>query len=186
LPRSAPDHLAVIQPPTATCLTARRRLRADRLPTFALSRSGLGHQERRSFLGCRRLRRIEPSDTSHQRPIRGRVSALEPIAWDSLPAGHVNAPTFRTACCLTCCAPRWLRWPLRRVLTYRSTLRALLAAASPSGLLATIIQQAPEPEVPSAEEDVAGGPFEHRAVRCRRWPAGQPPHVFIDVRKNLD
>jgi hypothetical protein len=40
LPRTAPDHLAVIQPPTATCLTARRRLRADRLPTFALARSG--------------------------------------------------------------------------------------------------------------------------------------------------
>jgi hypothetical protein len=58
-------------------LTARRRLRADRLPTFALSRSGLGHRERRSFLGCRQLRRIEPSDTSHQRPVRGRMSALE-------------------------------------------------------------------------------------------------------------
>jgi len=63
------------------------------------------------------------------------VSAIEPFAWDSLPAGHVNAPTF------------------------------------------------PKPEVPSAAKDIAGGPFEHRAVRCRRWPAGQSPHVFIDVRR---
>jgi hypothetical protein len=31
-PRTTPDHLAVIQPPTAPRLTARRRLRADRLP----------------------------------------------------------------------------------------------------------------------------------------------------------
>jgi hypothetical protein len=78
-PRTAPDHLAVIRPPTAPCLTARRRLRADRLPAFALARSGWG-EERRSFLGCRRLRRFEPSDTSPERPARGRVSALEPIA----------------------------------------------------------------------------------------------------------
>ena len=32
LPRAAPDHLAVIRPPAAARLTARRRLRADRLP----------------------------------------------------------------------------------------------------------------------------------------------------------
>jgi hypothetical protein len=38
-PRTAPDHLAVIRPPTTPCLTARRRLRADRLPAFALARS---------------------------------------------------------------------------------------------------------------------------------------------------
>jgi hypothetical protein len=33
LPGTAPDHLAVIRPPTAARLTARRRLRADRQPT---------------------------------------------------------------------------------------------------------------------------------------------------------
>lgn len=37
-PGTAPDHLAVIRPPTAPCLTARRRLRADRLPTLAPER----------------------------------------------------------------------------------------------------------------------------------------------------
>jgi hypothetical protein len=31
-PGTAPDHLAVIRPPAAPCLTARRRLRPDRLP----------------------------------------------------------------------------------------------------------------------------------------------------------
>src|SRR5262249_37093105 len=35
---SAPDHLAVIRPPTASCLTARCRLRAGRLPTLAPER----------------------------------------------------------------------------------------------------------------------------------------------------
>jgi hypothetical protein len=40
-PRRAPDHLAVIQPPAAPRLTARRWLRADRLSALALARSGL-------------------------------------------------------------------------------------------------------------------------------------------------
>jgi len=35
-----PDHLAVIRPPTAPCLTARRRLRVDRLPRLRRSACG--------------------------------------------------------------------------------------------------------------------------------------------------
>jgi hypothetical protein len=48
-PRTAPDRLAVIRPPTATCLTARRRLRVDRLPTSALARFGRAERAPRPF-----------------------------------------------------------------------------------------------------------------------------------------
>jgi len=37
---AAPDHLAVIRPPTAARLTARRRLRVDRLPPSRGARGG--------------------------------------------------------------------------------------------------------------------------------------------------
>jgi len=49
LPWSAPDHLAVIRPPTTRRLTAPRRLRADRRPR--LRRSAGWGRERRSFFG---------------------------------------------------------------------------------------------------------------------------------------
>jgi hypothetical protein len=61
-PGTTPDHLAVIRPPTAARLTARRRLRADRLLTFMHMAWGEG--ERRCFIGWRQPRRIAPSDTS--------------------------------------------------------------------------------------------------------------------------
>jgi hypothetical protein len=164
-------------------LTARRRLRADRLPTFALSRSGLGHRERRSFLGCRQLRRIEPSDTSHQRPVRGRVSALE--------TDRLGLPSSRARQCADL-PDSLLTYLLRAPLaSLAAAVRAHVpkyAPRAPRGRLAIGAARNDnstgfEPEVPSAEEDIAGGPFEHRAVRCRRWPAGQSPHVFIDVRR---
>jgi hypothetical protein len=61
-PGTTPDHLAVIRPPTAARLTARRRLRGDRLLTFMHMAWGEG--ERRCFIGWRQPRRIAPSDTS--------------------------------------------------------------------------------------------------------------------------
>jgi hypothetical protein len=78
-PRTAPDHLAVIRPPTAACLTARRRLRVDRLPTSALARFGRGGKSAAAFSTACDSAGFEPSDTSHERPERGRVSALDPI-----------------------------------------------------------------------------------------------------------
>jgi hypothetical protein len=89
-PRTALDHLAVIQPPTAPCLTARRRLRVDRLPRLALARTVA--EERRGLVSRRQLRRVEPSDTSCREAEKGRVNAPA-----SSPAGpartelHVNA-----------------------------------------------------------------------------------------------
>lgn len=60
--RTAPDHLAVIQPPATPCLTARCRLRVDRLLPLRAMRLVDGSAA--SFFGCGRLRRLEPSDTS--------------------------------------------------------------------------------------------------------------------------
>jgi hypothetical protein len=55
--RRTPDHLAVIRPPTAPCLTARRRLRAGRLSRVRF-RAARG--ERSSLLDCFTLRRPNP------------------------------------------------------------------------------------------------------------------------------
>jgi len=51
-PRTAPDHLAVIRPPTAPCLTARRRLRPVRLPRLAHEARGGGSSGALSAAGC--------------------------------------------------------------------------------------------------------------------------------------
>lgn len=76
---ATPDHLAVIRPPTAARLTARRRLWADWLPLLALTREvGV---KRRSLVGWRRLRRIAPSDASRGRRGMARGErAKSPIA----------------------------------------------------------------------------------------------------------
>jgi hypothetical protein len=68
-PRTAPDHLAVIRPPAAPCLTARRRLRSDRLRH---ARACAGGSKLRGFLGARSLRRCEPL-TPFQAAGRGRA-----------------------------------------------------------------------------------------------------------------
>jgi len=49
-PRKTPDHLAVIRPPTAPCLTAHSRLRVE-WQSRMRPRAGAG-RERGSFLGC--------------------------------------------------------------------------------------------------------------------------------------
>jgi len=63
-PRTTPDHLAVIRPPAAARLTARRGLRAVRLAPCA----NAWCEEGRRLFSERPLRRIEPSDTSLDRP----------------------------------------------------------------------------------------------------------------------
>jgi hypothetical protein len=56
-----PDHLAVIQPPAASCLTARCRLRVDWLSRCAFA----PRCKRSSFFGCLRALPVEPSDTPY-------------------------------------------------------------------------------------------------------------------------
>jgi hypothetical protein len=55
-PGTAPDHLAVIRPPAASCLTARCRLRAVRSPRSC----GARVEELGSLVSSRKLRRIDP------------------------------------------------------------------------------------------------------------------------------
>lgn len=89
-PRATPDHLAVIQPPTAARLTACCRLRVDRRSPSCSWHGVRG--ELRCFIGWQKLRRIEPSDISRggwspgcrSNPFSSRVSPFPP--------GHVNAP----------------------------------------------------------------------------------------------
>jgi hypothetical protein len=85
--RDALNHLAVIQPPTAPCLTARCRLRVDWPPRAVPEHVSRG--ERRRFFGERQPGQIEPSDTftsdgaERERPDACRLSLLQPV--------HVNA-----------------------------------------------------------------------------------------------
>jgi len=75
-PGTAPDHLAVIRPPAASCLTARCRLRAVRSPRSC----GARVEELRSLVSSRKLRRNRPSDTSRG-AWKGTQSARFPVAW---------------------------------------------------------------------------------------------------------
>jgi hypothetical protein len=58
--RKTPDHLAVIQPPTASCLTARCRLRVERRPRCAFALHG---ESAAAFFGCVHASPLGPSDT---------------------------------------------------------------------------------------------------------------------------
>jgi hypothetical protein len=119
-PSTAPDHLAVIRPPTASCLTARRRLRVDRAPTLALSRQ-VGGRAPSLF-----RRNGGPVDRDPLTPLRGgqdgSQSGPEPSRVSTLRPGHVNAPIFASSRCLpskktNACplakarAERCARWP---------------------------------------------------------------------------
>lgn len=91
--RATPDHLAVIQPPAATCLTARHRLRVVRRSPCASARveAHFAHVKRlspRSRLGqsCRN----EPSDTLAT-PGSGRSKPLRCRSPSLAGSGHVNA-----------------------------------------------------------------------------------------------
>lgn len=71
-----PDHLAVIRPPTASCLTARRRLRVERLPLRRF-RAGRGRAQRH----CLPLHAspVEPSDASGTTEKRNARALLFPF-----------------------------------------------------------------------------------------------------------
>jgi hypothetical protein len=74
--RETPDHLAVIRPPTAPCLTARHRLRVERLPRrcFRVARG-----ERGGFFGRFTLRRsnpLTPPGTIEERNARALPSPI--------------------------------------------------------------------------------------------------------------
>jgi len=94
-----PDHLAVIQPPAAPCLTARRRLRAERRRAAP---AGAARGERRSFFGCLHASPLEPSDTSWANE-EERVSASFPFAELASPSGTSMPPAFTSSRCL----PPW-------------------------------------------------------------------------------
>ena len=76
LPRRALNHLAVIQPPTASCLDGTLPALGRLATTFGAGALSWG--ERHRFFGGRRLGLIEPSDTSHRRQ-GGTQSARMPI-----------------------------------------------------------------------------------------------------------
>jgi len=96
LPPAAPDHLAVIRPPTAPRLTARSLASGPSTPCFrqwcrthrAVTRKG----RRPGFVGRRCLCRIEPSDTSSW--LTGERTAWadrSPAQWPRVHQQHVNA-----------------------------------------------------------------------------------------------
>jgi hypothetical protein len=125
---AAPDRLSVIRPPTAPRLTARRWLRARRLPRsarpVAVRRTPCVREGRLpGFFGRRCLCRLEPSDTSFERRIGIRTSRCAPVPppdsastsarqcvqlprsrgafrRESPPPGPFRAPAWR-------CRPRW-------------------------------------------------------------------------------
>jgi hypothetical protein len=98
-PRALPDRLAVIRPPIAARLTARRQLRVDRAPLLlALSR-----QRGKAPKPCRLAgaSSIEPSDTSCGRPERGPLSRRDSSRLSQDSPGHVNETgLFRGSRCL--------------------------------------------------------------------------------------
>jgi hypothetical protein len=89
-PRTTPDHLAVIQPPTAARLTAGCRLRVDRLSRFMQSSMGEGRGSLlfrlATALSDRALWHLSwrPGRGCRSNPFAGRCSPF--------PTGHVNAP----------------------------------------------------------------------------------------------
>lgn len=121
-PKKTPDHLAVIRPPTAARLTARCRLRVDRLPPVVLSRRG--GKSAAALSAEQRLRRIEPSDASWGAAWRKglpeqflalpcRLSSFQPLArqcrqpFRARGAFHRKRPRERS-----CESPTWSAAPL--------------------------------------------------------------------------
>jgi len=95
VPRTAPDHLAVIQPPAASCLTARRRLRASRPP--ACFRMG-----EKAPPPCRQrwLRRSNPLTPLATAKKWNAEAPVFPVRVTVLQPSHVNAPVFLRSRCL--------------------------------------------------------------------------------------
>lgn len=96
--RKTPDHLAVIQPPAATCLTARRRLQVVRR-SLALPRDALSRREQETvgaLSATGQSRRSGPSDTSR----RGRGRQSKPRFFQPsspVQSAHVNATRLSLA-----------------------------------------------------------------------------------------
>ena len=96
--KATPDHLAVIRPPAAARLTARRWLRVDRQATSGLSLSRgrevasrrQGRGERRGLFSRASLRRVGPSDISVRGSLGGARSTLLLAARALSHQRHVN------------------------------------------------------------------------------------------------
>jgi hypothetical protein len=96
-----PDHLAVIRPPAAPCLTARHRLRTEQ--HRARSRAARG--ERSSFFGCLTLRRSNP--LTPPGPMKEqRVNASPPFAEPASTGGTSMPSAFTSSRCLPPWKPR--------------------------------------------------------------------------------
>jgi hypothetical protein len=89
LPRKTPDHLAVIRPPTAARLTARRRLRASRLPPWSAPSRGVG-ESAAALSAVQLLRRSSPLTPLLGDMRRGAGASLACRVRPVHP-GHVNA-----------------------------------------------------------------------------------------------
>ena len=122
--RKTPDHLAVIRPPTAPCLTARRRLRADRLSRM---RSRAARKERSSFFGCFTLRRSNPLTP----PPRLKRGTCERSGFPTL------FPLPRAA--RQCCPPSRVRGAFRRGSPKRAPSRAPAWSSAPAGRRAQML-----------------------------------------------
>jgi len=85
-----PDHLAVIQPPAALCLTALSRLRAERLRAALTSAA---RRKRRSSPSYLHASPLVPSDTSWANE-RGACERFSSTRRARFPGRHVNAARF--------------------------------------------------------------------------------------------
>ena len=91
--RKTPDHLAVIRPPTAACLTARCRLRVEGRPRGAFALHG---ESAAAFSAAFTLRRSNPL-TPPGRSWRGRVSAASAFAELVSTSGTSMPPAFASS-----------------------------------------------------------------------------------------
>ena len=116
--RQTPDHLAVIRPPTAPCLTARRRLRAERLPRRALALRG---ESAAALSAASHASPFEPSDASSRlkRGARKRFCLHSPT----------SSPHAARQCSML---PRG-RGAFHRGSPGRAPLRAPVRSATPAG-----------------------------------------------------
>jgi len=100
-PRTTPDHLAVIRPPTAPRLTARRRLRADRLPRSGLrARWGESTAAFSADGGFAESNPLTPLVDGRAWNAGARHFNRRPSRVSPFPPEHVNAPAFPSSRCL--------------------------------------------------------------------------------------
>lgn len=119
-----PDHLAVIRPPTASCLTARRRLRVERLP---LRRFRAGGGERSGIVYRFTPRRSNPLTP----PVRLKRGTRERSRFPSV--------ILLRRAARQCCPRSRDRGAFRRGSPYRTPSRAPEWSSAPAGRRALVL-----------------------------------------------